>query len=68
MASSVLPVRKVGQVAAVEQLQELDDELDVANAAVAGLDVAMSAPSRHGVRCSMRRFRALMPVMSARLR
>ena len=33
-------MRSVGQVAAVEQLQELDDELDVANAAVARLDVA----------------------------
>ena len=29
-----------GQRAAVEQLQELDDELDVADAAVAGFDVA----------------------------
>ena len=32
-----------GQVAAVEQLQELNDELDVANAAVAGLHVAQLA-------------------------
>ena len=46
MASSVLPVRRSRQIAAVEQLQELDRELDIADAAVAGLDVAASAPSR----------------------
>ena len=33
-----------GQVAAVEQLQELDDEFDVADAAVAGFDVAAVGP------------------------
>ena len=44
IASSVLPVRKARQVAAVEQLQELDHELDVANAAVAGLDVVRVGP------------------------
>ena len=59
---------KLGQVAAVEQLQELDDELDVADAAVAGLHVAGVAPPSRCVCCSMRRFRALMPLMSARLR
>ena len=42
MASSVLPVRTSG-VAAVEELQELDHELDVANAAVAGLHVPQVA-------------------------
>ena len=31
---------ELGQIAAVEQLQELDDELDVADAAAAGLHVA----------------------------
>ena len=36
----------LGQGAAVEQLQELDDELDVADAAVAGLHVARSATPR----------------------
>ena len=37
----------LGQVAAVEQLQELDGELDVADAAVAGLDlgVAVAGPA-----------------------
>src|SRR5207244_837944 len=37
----------LGQVAAVEQLQELDAELDVADAAVAGLDlsVALAGPA-----------------------
>ena len=44
MASSVLPRAHLGQVAAVEQLQELDGELDVADAAVAGLDVAVVGP------------------------
>ena len=43
MASKVLPVRTLGQVAAVEQLQELDHELDVADAAAAGLHVALRA-------------------------
>ena len=33
-----------GQVAAVEQLQELHGELDVADAAAAGLDVALALP------------------------
>ena len=37
-----------GQRAAVEQLQELDDELDVANAAVAGFDVAQVAAFAFG--------------------
>ena len=32
------------QIAAVEQLQELDDEFDVANAAVAGLDIVAVGP------------------------
>ena len=32
-------VAQLGQVAAVEQLQELDREFDVADAAMAGLDV-----------------------------
>ena len=35
---------QLGQVAAVEQLQELDHELDVADAAVAGFDVAHVGP------------------------
>ena len=56
------------QIAAVEQLQELDDEFDVADAAVAGLDVARVGPFACRVRCSIRRLRALMPVISARLR
>ena len=64
----MLPVRSCGQVAAVEQLQELDHELDVADAAVAGLDVRARRRPRASVRCSMRRLSALMPVMSARLR
>ena len=34
--------RATGQVAAIEQLQELDGEFDVANAAVAGLDLAVA--------------------------
>ena len=34
---------QLGQVAAVEQLEELDDELDVADAAAAGLHVAGAA-------------------------
>ena len=40
MARRVLRWRTLGQVAAVEELQELDGELDVADAAVAGLDLA----------------------------
>ena len=35
---------QVRQIAAVEQLQELDDEFDVADAAVAGFDVAVVGP------------------------
>ena len=34
----------LGQVAAVEELEELDGELDVADAAVPGLDLAPPAP------------------------
>ena len=57
IASRVLPGSQRGQVAAVEELQELDDELHVADAAVAGLHVAVvGAVAR--VCCSMRRFSA----------
>ena len=44
----------LGQVAAVEQLQELDGELDVADAAVAGLDLACRCrrPGRSSARCA----------------
>ena len=92
---------QLGQIAAVEQLQELDGELDVADAAAAGLHVAGAAAVRmrkngDGLRagsrkprgnvasgevgpvpvrslppcdaCSIRRFSALMPLMSAWLR
>ncbi len=43
------------QIAAVEQLQELDHEFDVANATVAGLDVAMilALPRGSAVRCGV---------------
>ena len=34
----------LGQIAAVQQLEELDHELDVADAAVAGLDIPLVAP------------------------
>ena len=37
-----------GERAAVEQLQKLDDELDIANATVAGFDVAQVAPFAFG--------------------
>ncbi len=39
----------VGQVAAVEQLQELDGELDVADAAVAGLDLVVAVAGLPGL-------------------
>ena len=44
MASSVLPVRTSGKCAAIEELQELDHEFDVANAAAAGLHVPQVGP------------------------
>ena len=39
---------QVGQIAAVEQLQELDHELDIANAAAAGLHVVRPAAAGNG--------------------
>ena len=44
MASSVLPVRSSRQIAAAEQLQELNGEFDIADAAVAGFDVPQIGP------------------------
>ena len=58
----------VRQVAAVEQLQELDGELDVADAAVAGLDLGVAGRRPGCVFCSMRRFSALISLISAKLR
>ena len=48
MASQRVGVADLGVLAAVEQLEELDDELDVADAAVAGLDLDLGGPRRHG--------------------
>ena len=39
MASKRVGAADLGILAAVQQLEELDDELDVANSAVAGLDL-----------------------------
>ena len=41
-------VADLGVLAAVEQLEELDDELDVADAAAAGLDLDLGGPRRDG--------------------
>jgi hypothetical protein len=53
----VLPVRKAGEVESIEELEELNRELDVADASVAGLDVAGGGALLVG-RCSIRRFSA----------
>ena len=54
----------LGVLAAVEQLEELDDELDVADAAVAGLHLEVARRPAETVRCSIRRFRALISEIS----
>ena len=38
----------LGILAAVQELEELDDELDVADAAAAGLDLDLGRPGRDG--------------------
>ena len=49
MASKRVALTHLGQVAAVEQLQELDGEFDVANAAVSGLDLVALTPAWLGL-------------------
>ncbi len=49
MASSVLPVRSSGKIAAAEQLQKLNGEFDVADAAMAGFDVSQIGAFRFHV-------------------
>ena len=49
---------------AVEELEELDDELDVADAAPAGLDLDLVGPLG-AVRASIRRFIAWISAISA---
>ena len=44
MASSVLPVRRAGRSPPLSSCRNWIDELDVANAAVAGFDVAAVGP------------------------
>ena len=48
MAISVLAMADLGVLAAVEELEELDDELDVADAAAARLDLDLGGPRRDG--------------------
>ena len=62
-----LPGPDVLEIAAIEQLQELDAEFDVANAALPRLHVAHHR-LRRCVRFSMRRLSARMPAMSAQLK
>ena len=49
MASSVLRWRTSGRSPPFEQLQELDGELDVADAAVAGLDLGVARAGPAGL-------------------
>ena len=46
MAVERVGVPDLGVLAAVEELEELDDELDVADAAVAGLDLDLGRAGR----------------------
>ena len=48
MASERVGVPDLGILAAVQELEELDDELDVADSAVAGLDLDIGGPGRDG--------------------
>ena len=48
MARQRVGVPDLGVPAAVQELEELDDELDVADAAVAGLDLDLGRPRREG--------------------
>ena len=48
MAVERVGVPDLGVLAAVEELEELDDELDVADAAAAGLDLDLGGAGRDG--------------------